>query len=250
MNHQTAPTGIGPTDQGHGGPRCPVHPGAARRHGRAFEPHDDCATSGSHRRAGQNEGLRRRHYGLSARVLLWTFQLIWPLRSPPPCQGRAPMAVGTNIKTYFPRARGMNGNVPIMSAADHGAWLGTDGVRSVRASSTGWRPTCWPIASAWCVWLRALMLHPGVNRARDLRHRLGGAEALPQGRARLRPPDAPGASTAAPTASCPPRPRPGSAICLEEVPMAAPEAGVRLTTTRFHRPILTDAVCDAKAGCL
>ncbi|MFT5062481.1 MAG: branched-chain amino acid aminotransferase, partial [Polaromonas sp.] len=33
------------------------------------------------------------------------------------------MAAGTNIKTYFNGAW-HDGNVAIMSAADHGAWLG------------------------------------------------------------------------------------------------------------------------------
>ena len=42
----------------------------------------------------------------------------------------------------------------------------------------------------------------------------------------------------------------GFCICLEEIPMAPPEATVRLTTTRFRRPVLEDAVVNAKAGCL
>jgi hypothetical protein len=32
--------------------------------------------------------------------------------------------------------------------------------------------------------------------------------------------------------------------------MAPPEAASRLTTTQFRRPVLADAVCNAKAGCL
>ena len=42
----------------------------------------------------------------------------------------------------------------------------------------------------------------------------------------------------------------GFAICLEKVPMAAPEASTTLTRTRFRRPVLEDAVVNAKAGCL
>ena len=48
-------------------------------------------------------------------------------------------------------------------------------------------------------------------------------------------------------------PRAGStafAICLEEIPMAPSTASARLTRTRFRRPVLEDAVVNAKAGCL
>lgn len=48
-------------------------------------------------------------------------------------------------------------------------------------------------------------------------------------------------------------PRPGAtgfAICLEEIPMAPAGAATTLTTTRFRRPVLEDAVVNAKAGCL
>ena len=42
------------------------------------------------------------------------------------------MATGTHIRTYF-EGRWHDGNVAIMHAADHGAWLGSgvfDGARS------------------------------------------------------------------------------------------------------------------------
>jgi branched-chain amino acid aminotransferase len=42
----------------------------------------------------------------------------------------------------------------------------------------------------------------------------------------------------------------GFAVCLEEIPMSAPENSVTLTTTSFRRPVLADNVCNAKAGCL
>jgi branched-chain amino acid aminotransferase len=48
-------------------------------------------------------------------------------------------------------------------------------------------------------------------------------------------------------------PKPGAtgfAICLEEIPMPDPVAATTLTTTRFRRPVLEDAVVNAKAGCL
>jgi branched-chain amino acid aminotransferase len=48
-------------------------------------------------------------------------------------------------------------------------------------------------------------------------------------------------------------PKPGAtgfAICLEDIPMPAPDAATTLTTTRFRRPTLDCAVVNAKAGCL
>ena len=52
-------------------------------------------------------------------------------------------------------------------------------------------------------------------------------------------------------------PDPGTtafALCLEAMPMKAPEempeGGLRITTTRFSRPLRTMAPTDAKAGCL
>jgi branched-chain amino acid aminotransferase len=43
---------------------------------------------------------------------------------------------------------------------------------------------------------------------------------------------------------------PGFCVCLEEVPLAPENAAMRLTTTRFRRPVLETAVTNAKAGCL
>jgi len=42
----------------------------------------------------------------------------------------------------------------------------------------------------------------------------------------------------------------GFCICLEEIPMASDANTTTLTRTSFHRPILTDNLCNAKAGCL
>lgn len=42
----------------------------------------------------------------------------------------------------------------------------------------------------------------------------------------------------------------GFAICLEEIPMAPATASTTLTTTRFRRPVIEDAVVNAKAACL
>jgi branched-chain amino acid aminotransferase len=42
----------------------------------------------------------------------------------------------------------------------------------------------------------------------------------------------------------------GFAICLEEIPLAPPSASTTLGRTQFRRPVLEDAVVNAKAGCL
>jgi branched-chain amino acid aminotransferase len=42
----------------------------------------------------------------------------------------------------------------------------------------------------------------------------------------------------------------GFAISLEEIPMAAPTASATLSRTRFRRPVMEDAVVNAKAACL
>ncbi len=44
--------------------------------------------------------------------------------------------------------------------------------------------------------------------------------------------------------------RTGFSICLEQVPFAPVDATVRLGLTRFRRPVLENAVVNAKAGCL
>jgi branched-chain amino acid aminotransferase len=53
-----------------------------------------------------------------------------------------------------------------------------------------------------------------------------------------------------PTAIIPSPDETGFAVCLEEIPMAPATASVTLTRTRFRRPVLEDAVVNAKAGCL
>lgn len=42
----------------------------------------------------------------------------------------------------------------------------------------------------------------------------------------------------------------GFAICLEEIPFAPETATTTLGLTRFRRPVIDDAVVNAKAGCL
>lgn len=158
------------------------------------------------------------------------------------------MAVGTNIKTYF-EGCWHDGDVPIMHAADHGAWQGTtvfDGARHVNGLAPDLLAHCErAVRSA-----QALALNPVQTGAEifDIAWE-GLKQYAPDTPIYIRPMfwgiecgymgimtdlEAPA----------------GFALCLEEVPIAPPEATVRLTTTQFHRPVLSDAVCNAKAGCL
>ncbi|MEM9319622.1 MAG: branched-chain amino acid aminotransferase [Pseudomonadota bacterium] len=158
------------------------------------------------------------------------------------------MAVGTNIKTYADGAW-HDGNVPIMRAADHGSWVGTtvfDGARHV----DGMAPDLYAHCERAVRSAQALMLNP-VQDADEIFAVAweGLKQYAPETPIYIRPMFwgidcgymgiMPNLDAAA-----------GFAVCLEEVPIAPPEASVRLTTTQFHRPILADNVCNAKAGCL
>ncbi|MEM1429678.1 MAG: branched-chain amino acid aminotransferase [Pseudomonadota bacterium] len=157
------------------------------------------------------------------------------------------MAVGTNIRTYFD-GRWQDGNVPIMGAADHGAWLGStvfDGARYVEGRAPDLDKHCARVnASA-----DAMMIEPTVS-AEDM------VDLIWEG-LRLYPAETPlyirpmyWAIESAYIGILPERGPTGFAICLEEVPVPPADTTVTLTTTRFHRPVLADNVCNAKAGCL
>lgn len=157
------------------------------------------------------------------------------------------MATGTNIRTYFQGAW-HDGNIAIMNAADHGAWLGSsvfDGARYAHGVAPDLMAHCERVNRS----ARALMLEPSHSAAQI-------HDLIWQG-IRLYAPDTPlyirpmywgidGERSAIVPKSDPV----GFCICLEEIPLAAPDATARLTTTRFHRPVLADSVINAKAGCL
>ena len=156
------------------------------------------------------------------------------------------MAFGTHVRTWF-NGTWHDGDVPVMRAADHGAWLGSgvfDGARFFDGVAPDLLAHCRRvIASA-----HALMLAPTVTAEELVEIVWEGIRGFDWDDAvYLRPmiwgidgdvtAIVPGGNT-------------GVAICLEEQPMAPAEAAVRLTTTRFRRPVLEDAVVNAKAGCL
>jgi branched-chain amino acid aminotransferase len=158
------------------------------------------------------------------------------------------MPTGTNIRTYF-NGTWHEGDIPVMNAADHGMWLGSnvfDGARFFNGLTPDLDKHCARVnASA-----KALMVTPTVSAEDmvDIIHE--GLKAYPTGAAvyirpmywaldgghsAIVPKDGGGT---------------GFAISLEEIPMAQPDASATLTRTRFRRPVMEDAVVNAKAACL
>ena len=157
------------------------------------------------------------------------------------------MATGSNIRTYF-EGTWHDGDVPIMRAADHGAWLGSgvfDGARFVDGRAPDLEPHCARVNDS----ARALMITPTVSTSDMVEIVREGLSAYPDTSAVYIRPMYWGINGDA-TAIVPQPDETGFAICLEEIPMAPPEASATLTRTRFRRPVLEDAVVNAKAGCL
>lgn len=158
------------------------------------------------------------------------------------------MSTGTNIRTYF-NGSWHAGDIPVMKAADHGMWLGSnvfDGARLANGLTPDLDKHCARVnASA-----EALMVTPTVSPEEMVEIIKEGLKAYPADAAvYIRPMywalDG-GMSAIVPREGG----ETGFAICLEEIPMAAPEASATLTRTRFRRPVLEDAVVNAKAACL
>lgn len=157
------------------------------------------------------------------------------------------MANGKNIKTYVDGAW-HDDDTMIMRAGDHGAWLGSsvfDGARLYDGLTPDLRAHCARVnASA-----EAMSMQPfvGVDEMLDIIHE--GLKRYPKGTpVYIRPMY--WAQDGFETFVGPDAESTRFAICLEEYPMAPPEAAATLTTTRFRRPVLEDAVINAKAGCL
>ncbi len=156
------------------------------------------------------------------------------------------MAVGTGIKTYF-QGTWHDGNLPVMGAADHGAWLAStvfDGARYVNGAA----PDLWAHCERVNRSAEALMLAPTHSTQEIFDAVWEGLATYPCDAAIYIRPMYWGLHSIASAIlngdAC------EFCICLEEVPMAAPGAAQRLTTTRFRRPVLEDNICNAKAGCL
>ena len=157
------------------------------------------------------------------------------------------MATGKNIKTYFDGAW-HDDDAPIMRAADHGAWLGSgvfDGARYFDGLAPDLEAHCARVNRS----ARALMLTPTVTTEDMVAIVREGLKRYPRGTPVYIRPMYWGIDGDV-TAIVPQPDKTGFAICLEEIPMAPPSATATLTRTRFRRPVLEDAVVDAKAGCL
>ncbi|MCB1357983.1 MAG: branched-chain amino acid aminotransferase [Maritimibacter sp.] len=157
------------------------------------------------------------------------------------------MAAGTNLRTYFD-GRWQEGNVPVMRAGDHGAWLGStvfDGARYVEGIAPDLDKHLARVNRS----AEALMIRPTVSVEEML-------EIVWEG-LRLYPADAPvyirpmywGIDSGM-LGILPSEEATGFAVCLEEIPIASADATTTLTRTRFRRPVLEDAVVNAKAGSL
>ncbi|MDK3073419.1 branched-chain amino acid aminotransferase [Sedimentitalea sp. JM2-8] len=157
------------------------------------------------------------------------------------------MATGTNIRTYF-NGTWHDGDVPIMRAADHGAWLGSgvfDGARSVNGLTPDLHAHCDRVNRS----AEALMLTPTVSTEDMVALVHEGLAAYPKDAAVYIRPMYWGIDGDI-TAIVPSADTTGFAICLEVIPLAPPTATATLTRTQFRRPVLESAVVNAKAGCL
>lgn len=157
------------------------------------------------------------------------------------------MATGTNIRTFH-EGRWHDGDAAIMRAGDHGMWLGSavfDGARLAHGLVPDLDRHCARVnASA-----RALMLEPTVDADDMVQIVRDGLRAYgPDAAVYIRP-----MYWGRDTGYMALVPDPASvcfAVCLEEIPMPAADAATTLTRTRFRRPVMEDAVVNAKAGCL
>ncbi|MWD27753.1 branched-chain amino acid aminotransferase [Aquicoccus sp. SCR17] len=156
------------------------------------------------------------------------------------------MTVGTQIRTYFD-GTWHEGDVMIMRAADHGAWLGStvfDGARYMEGLLPDLEAHCARVNRS----AEAMMLKPGVSTEQMVEIVREGISAYsPDQAVYIRPMywGLDGDQTA-----IVPEPQAGFAISLEVIPLAPASASTTLTRTRFHRPTLDTAVVNAKAGSL
>lgn len=157
------------------------------------------------------------------------------------------MATGKNIRTFFD-GRWIEGDAPIMRAADHGSWLGSsvfDGARYVNGLAPDLLPHCQRVNRS----AEALMLTPTVTGEDMVEIVKEGLGLYPDDAAVYIRPMYWGINGDV-TAIVPQPEETGFAICLEEIPMAPADTAATLCRTRFRRPVLEDAVVNAKAGCL
>ncbi|SDZ43049.1 branched chain amino acid aminotransferase apoenzyme [Jannaschia faecimaris] len=157
------------------------------------------------------------------------------------------MAFGKAIRTYF-EGTWHDGDVPVMRAADHGMWQGSsvfDGARRFEGVTPDLDKHCARVNRS----AEALMLEPTMEPAQIAELVQEGLEGYaPDAAIYIRPMY--WGIHGSELGLVPSKAETGFAICLEEVPMHAPDKTTTLTETRFRRPVQESSVCDAKAGCL
>lgn len=157
------------------------------------------------------------------------------------------MATGSNIRTYFD-GQWHNSDLPVIRAADHAAWLGStvfDGARFVDGMAPDLMLHCARLNRS----AEALGIAPSHTAEQIHAIALEGLSAYSSDTpVYVRPMywSIDGGHRAILNKETPT----GFAISLEVMPMADPDDALRLTTTRFRRPVMEDNLCNAKAGCL
>lgn len=157
------------------------------------------------------------------------------------------MATGSNIRTYF-KGSWHEGDVAIMQAGDHGAWLGSsvfDGARAVNGLTPDLRPHCDRANRS----AEALGLVPTHSVDQMIEIVAEGLKFYSKNAAvYIRPMY--WAVDGDMTAIVPQPESTAFCMCLEEIPIAGADFTATLGRTQFRRPVMEDAVVNAKAGCL
>jgi branched-chain amino acid aminotransferase len=157
------------------------------------------------------------------------------------------MAFGTSIRTYF-GGQWHDGDIAVMRAADHGMWQGSsvfDGARMFNGLVPDLDKHCARVNRS----AEALMITPTVAADEMEAIIREGLRAYRHDQAvYIRPMY--WALDGSKLGITPLAGATGFAISLEEIAMPADDFATTVTRTRFRRPVMEDAVCNAKAGCL
>lgn len=157
------------------------------------------------------------------------------------------MAFGKNIRTFF-EGKWHEGDVAVMRAADHGIWQGSsvfDGARLFEGVAPDLDLHLARVNRS----AEAMMITPTVTADEMLEIAREGLRAYGPGQSvYIRPMY--WAIDGSELGIAPAENSTAFALCLEEVPMPPAAGQTTLTRTRFRRPVMEDAVCNAKAGCL
>jgi len=157
------------------------------------------------------------------------------------------LVTGNNICTYY-QGSWRREDLPIIRAADHGAWLGStvfDGARYFNGVAPDLKAHCERLNKS----ASAMMITPTVTTQDMFDIIWEGLKLFSSDCAvYIRPMY--WALDGGDLAIVPEENSTGFAVCLEDIPMADAGLAATLTKTKFRRPVLEDNVVNAKAGCL